>query len=431
MSSLKIRHFGPIKEGFKENDGWLSVKKTNIFIGNQGSGKSTLAKVISTLTWLEKSLVQKKITIDETKEINFLKELFEYQNLRSYFKNETEISYKGDVYTFNYSKNNFSLIEENIDVIYSIPKVMYIPAERNFVAAVSEPSKLEYLPKPLFTFLEEYERSKKELNSSISIPINDLKYSYQKESGKSMIIGEGFELNLYEASSGFQSVIPLYLVSKNLAEGIERKENKSFSAISLKEKDTIDSEMMKILNRELANFTKKNPYKNIDKDEYFKNIINYLNQSTDFNRQITILNVQYNSFINIVEEPEQNLFPNSQWEILKKLVEFNNLKEANKLVLTTHSPYLLNDITLLVKGYQLQKKMNGNLELEKELNSKISLNSTINPDELAIYELDETDGSISLLEDYKGLPSDENYLNDSLGYFNELYAELLDLEDKI
>ena len=53
MSKIKIKNFGPIKEGCLENDGWIEIKKVTVFIGNQGSGKSTIAKLISTFTWIE------------------------------------------------------------------------------------------------------------------------------------------------------------------------------------------------------------------------------------------------------------------------------------------------------------------------------------------------------------------------------------------
>lgn len=58
MSRIRIKNFGPIKEGLRENDGWLDVKKVTVFIGNQGSGKSTVAKLISVFTKIEKSLVR-------------------------------------------------------------------------------------------------------------------------------------------------------------------------------------------------------------------------------------------------------------------------------------------------------------------------------------------------------------------------------------
>ena len=62
MSRIRIKNFGPIKEGYKEvlPDGtvneWMDIKKVTMFIGNQGSGKSTVAKLISTFSWMEKAL---------------------------------------------------------------------------------------------------------------------------------------------------------------------------------------------------------------------------------------------------------------------------------------------------------------------------------------------------------------------------------------
>ncbi len=58
MSRIKIKNFGPIKEGCQDNNGWIDVKKVTVFVGNQGSGKSTVAKLISTCTWIEKALVR-------------------------------------------------------------------------------------------------------------------------------------------------------------------------------------------------------------------------------------------------------------------------------------------------------------------------------------------------------------------------------------
>ena len=40
------------------------------------------------------------------------------------------------------------------------------------------------------------------------------------------------------------------------------------------------------------------------------------------------------SFINIVEEPEQNLFPTSQQRVINSLLEFNNKLVDNKLIIT-------------------------------------------------------------------------------------------------
>ncbi len=72
MNKIKIKNFGPIKGGFKNANGneWMDIKKVTVFIGNQGSGKSTVAKLISSMSWIEKSLVKeilaKKIYLPTT-----------------------------------------------------------------------------------------------------------------------------------------------------------------------------------------------------------------------------------------------------------------------------------------------------------------------------------------------------------------------------
>ena len=48
---------------------------------------------------------------------------------------------------------------------------------------------------------------------------------------------------------------------------------------------------------------------------------------------------------------------------------------------------------------------------------------------LTIYQLDDM-GCIKKLQDYKGIPSDENYLNEFLAESNDLFIELMEIEDK-
>ena len=78
---------------------------------------------------------------------------------------------------------------------------------------------------------------------------------------------------------------------------------------------------------------------------------------TDEQRRIALsaVSARFNksAFVNIVEEPEQNLYPESQWMIMKQLLAFNNALETNRLVVTTHSPYLINSLTVAVKAGML------------------------------------------------------------------------------
>jgi hypothetical protein len=65
---------------------------------------------------------------------------------------------------------------------------------------------------------------------------------------------------------------------------------------------------------------------------------------------------------------------------------------------------------------------------KKKLAAIIPLESTLCAENLVIYELNEMDGSIKKLSDYKGLPSDDNFLNNSLEDSNELFAQLQEIE---
>jgi hypothetical protein len=114
---------------------------------------------------------------------------------------------------------------------------------------------------------------------------------------------------------------------------------------------------------------------------------------------------------------------------LNSLLEFNNMNEGNKLILTTHSPYLINYLTLSVKAGTLK---NSDLTADQlaEINTVVPLASTINPGELQIYQLDESAGSIKKLDNYKGLPSDENELNEKLAEGNALFAKLIEIQQR-
>ena len=139
MSKIKIKNFGPIKEGFLENNGWIDISKVTLFIGNQGSGKSTVAMVFSTLTWMEKSLNRGDIEIAKLN-LNTFYTFFEYQRIKNYFREDTVIEYVGD--SRNISYNNKSLafpIDKSLKTSkFNVPKIMYVPAERNFLSVVKE-----------------------------------------------------------------------------------------------------------------------------------------------------------------------------------------------------------------------------------------------------------------------------------------------------
>ena len=153
---------------------------------------------------------------------------------------------------------------------------------------------------------------------------------------------------------------------------------------------------------------------------------------TDEQRRIAIstLASRFNktSFVNIVEEPEQNLFPSSQETMLESLITFNNYNQDNKLIITTHSPYLINHISVLIKAGLLYR--NDNILKKEILEETILEDATIKDTDYVIYQMNEENGTIQKLNDYKGIPSDEDYLNGKLAESNDKFAKLLEIEQK-
>lgn len=419
MSKIKIKNFGPIIDGYLENDGWLEISKTTVFTGNQGTGKSTIAKLISVFIYIEKSLTKQE-TDSLSLPDEFVKIECTYQSIHNYFKDNTLLEYKGESYHFIYRDSILKVNKNETNDKYFLPKIMYVPAERSFISVVLQPEKIRNLPAPLATFLDEYNRSKNELKEPLQLPINNLKFNYNKDTESTNLMGtdatgNNHSTQLTEASSGLQSFIPLYLVTKNLAEGINKEADYSKSSHSVEDKNTINNQINEIINQIVNDTSNKELPKefNIQKDLRKK-----------LNKRFSLFN--NDCFINIVEEPELSLFPKSQQAIINILSKYNNLNEHNQLILTTHSPYIINHLTLVAKAYIINQLKLTDDEYKK-LYSIVPKDSLIEPEQLMVYETCE-DGSIRKLPTDYRLPSDDNFLNNDLASFNNLFSDLLDIE---
>ena len=413
MSQIKVKNFGPIKSGFAENNGFIDIRKITVFIGNQGTGKSSIAKLISTFSWLEKQLYRGNLAIKDVKTYNrFVKTYCNYHNLNNYFLPETKIEYVGNAFYFYFQDGKLNIYPKilHFNRTYIVPKIMYVPAERNFFSVVKGAEKVKGLPQSLSTFFEELERSQQELSESLTLPVGDVKLEFDKINSSLNILGQDYKLNISESSSGFQSFIPLFLVSRNIALSISQNQDYSQTELSGEEQKRLKTEIEKILSND--------------------NLSEELKKAA-----LELLSSKYKNecFLNIVEEIEQNLFPKSQKDVLYKLLEFANLTEGNTLILTTHSPYIINYLTLAIKGYQVLQKIldlpNSNL-LKEQLENIVPQVSCVSDKDSIVYELTET-GEIIKLSTYEGLPTDENYLNTFLADTNNLFDDLLEIEEQI
>lgn len=405
MSRLKIKNFGPIKDGLQGHNGWIELDKMTVFIGNQSSGKSTVAKLFATLSWLEKSINRGDTNKDNLSFSHFI-DFTRYQQIHNFFKEDTYIEYMGDQFHIIFDKTKPSpVIKEVTSSHYVVPKIMYIPAERNLLSTISNAYSLKGLPDNLFAFAKELKIAQKALKGKkTDLHLGSYQYEYNENNDNSYVIGKDHKINLIEASSGLQSFTPMFLVAKNLTDSISEEEAILKKNLSVTQSIRMDNEIADVMQNSNIPEDSKSVQINKIRDKYYNRC-----------------------FINIVEEPEQNLFPISQWEMLKNLLRFNN-HPHNRLLITTHSPYLVNYLAVIIKAGQLNSTITST-ELKRKIEQIVPSSSMIQSNKVHVYEFNEDLGEINLLEDYKGLPSDDNYLNLGLADSNNLFANLLDIED--
>lgn len=396
MRAITIQNFGPIN-----NSSRLEIKPLTIFCGQQGSGKSTITKLISTLSWIEKALVRQQVSENYVMANNRFQSLYcKYHYIDSYFKSDSYIKYEGEAYIIEYKGGKLSINLKKHGK-YKMPKIMYVPAERNFMVAVEHAEKIAGLPPSLTTLQDEYRKALGEPGNQ-SLPINGFSVQYDKLNKIAWLHGAEFKVRLHEAASGLQSLIPLVLVTRNLAKQIKEG---TAHPLSSEEKEKIHKEVEAIYKMNL--------------NEDLRNAI------------IQRLNQRYENvcFWNIVEEMEQNLFPSSQRAVLYSLLEILNQADGNELILTTHNPYVLDYVTLAAKAGMLKETFGNDKDRLKKLNDIIPLESVIHEGSYVIYQITDK-GGVEPLPLRSGLPEDDNYLNSFLEDTNSIFDDLLGLEDE-
>ncbi len=389
---LIVKSFGPVK------DLDITFRKVTLFIGDQGSGKSCIAKLFSMFKWLEKVLSQKKYKLNYFEQYRrFETKLCPYHRIETFIHDDSEITFKGMLYNFSYRNGSFRITEKaKTD---GIPKIMYIPAERSIVSVAENKSKLlKELPDSSETFSDEFVNAKKYFQNGYDLPFEGLRFVYDSLNDAGWIHGDDYKVRLINASSGIQSSLPMCMVSEYLCRKISDREE---IKLSKEEKDKLEKRIGEIMNNE-------------EFSDRIKDMM--IRQLSSANR--------YDRFINIVEEPELNLFPHSQMEVLYSLVANNAASSKNMLVLTTHSPYSLAVINTMIMGAKAYSGADDSLKtrVEEILPEKYH----IKKDEIAAYRLasDEEDYCKSVINTKTGLISKndlDSASDDIMSIYNSLY----------
>ena len=129
----------------------------------------------------------------------------------------------------------------------------------------------------------------------------------------------------------------------------------------------------------------------------------------------------------VIEEPEQNLFPENQFEVLSFITSKFWIKKNCQFIITTHSPYMLSSLNMLMLAYRL----NQNEDVREQVEEIVKPGFTVNPDDVAVYSLNpnEEDYCKSLISEKTGLvsvnelDSVSEYIGDDFDRLYTLYLQ--------
>lgn len=402
-TSIIIRNVGPIK------DIEITLNKINVFMGPQSCGKSTIAKIVSFCSWFEKNAILKGKSRKE-----FYSDLVQFHNFEdNYFSEASYIEYNTEWTHYIFQNGNLTA-ETKIGIgkpTFRNKKIEYIPAERNFVSVPGFGNYNESRDN-IKAFLDDWFMYKQEITNQkqFEMPIAALpgSYFYTKENNQDNILLEnGKAISLRHSSSGLMSVTPLLIVFNHVVEKLYMK-SRGLSPFEIVHINTmidniqIEEPLKEQLRTLVSSINSLSPNISVEKrDNIQKRLIEVLNISTDY------------AFSEIIiEEPELNLFPETQAQLLCYLLQkINNPAYQHKLILTTHSPYILYALNNCILASEVKDKV------DAEMQSDIALytQAGVKPSEVSIWEIKDgyiegRTGRNSTIQDENGFIR-KNYFN--------------------
>lgn len=294
MKRLVIKNIGPLKEVD------IALSKINLIIGPQSTGKSCILKIASFCAWLEKAINVFQLSEGSITKANIDEWLIVYHNLQGYIKNGSFISYETNNISLSiaFEDDSASFLCKKGKNEYKRSKISYVVAERNILSVVPNWFEINLPNNSIRNFMKEWQNARNNLKDKkdLSILNTSVKYNYDKNNNTDKIVlSNGIELGLQTISSGLQSLIPLYIIIDYISNGI------------------YDSHLMSV--KDLDNNTAKYDHSDI-----------YL------------------------EEPEENLFPETQMDLVNWLAEIVNGERDHSLFIATHSPYIMSAFNNLIQA---------------------------------------------------------------------------------
>jgi predicted ATPase len=329
MPSIHIKSIGPISDS-----GLLEFTPVVLLIGKQSTGKSTLMKILCFCSWIEKKIMVEgeELLSKYTHYNRFVKDLKAFHRLDNiFFSDKSEIHYEGDCIKIDFKgvKANAKIVRKpNFQNDRHNTKISFIPSERNIVSAIKNVSKAYKTSDydVIYNYLWEFDEAKTGLltDKLIEMPFdNNITYYYDTKKERDLLYLKDLDksIDTMYASSGVQSAMPIMVITKYITSIVG-------TGRPLSQKDITNAIAKVVLNSDLQ-------------DDKITEV--YLSKV----RQLLF----YKNCKLFIEELEQNLFPQSQYDMVKAIVKgIKAVGNNSSVVMTTHSPYVLTSLNLLMKA---------------------------------------------------------------------------------
>jgi len=373
--SIVIRNFGPI-EKIEITD----ILPFTIFVGESGSGKSTVMKAIILFRWIYKWVnIRSYLRHSNISRSPFrfdFKSLLNSNGLIEYLKDDTEIIYtKGDNSISYAGSLKANIIIPEVDL--SLEKMCFIADKRNIIPDIlSNKVSLQsdfYLKETLDDILLAFNEIKQ-----LDVKYLGVKFTLKKENGinkyniESTKSDKPYKISLYNASSGTQTLVPLSVIIEYFSKHYDF--NARFNAI----------------------------------------VLDYLARNDslkDFSAKQNIGDIKHRNVHIHIEEPELSLYPDNQRSLINFIVNRcfveTHPKYEMTVMMTTHSPYIINHLNLLIKANDRGKLIEG---------------ARLDFDRIAVYQI--ADGKLYDLKIENERLINTNILSEAINDIYDQYEQL-------
>lgn len=380
MEKLIVKNFGPIKEAE------IDLTKYVVFIGDTSTGKSVLAKLIS----IFRDSYFLLLNSDDDYEVTFRNQLIKF-NIDFEYENSEICYYDGSEKLLTLANNKIELVNKSSKEEFKkhLKSINDESLNKNNFSQFFKIDEKEYLN---YVLDKLYEQLK-----SIYIPAERILFSLI---GDSMA---GIMSNNVALPECYKEFASKFEIARKKSKNYNYKDFKiEYSYNKGNNLLTVNNNLL-LLNQASSGIQSLIPMLLVFDDTIIEHSLS-------------------SSKLFIIEEPELNLFPIKQKMLMDYLIsKVRNI--SHKIVITTHSPYILSSLDTLILA---KNTFNEHPKLKEEINKIVSEDKWIDYDDISVYEV-RNDGKVYSIKNEEFKSIDANAIDSVSDIISDEFDKLTDL----